>query len=193
VKKHPPVTPNQLTIFRIVLALICPVLIIGYRSFWIDVTVSVAFTVASLTDYWDGYLARKYGLSTNFGKIADPIADKIMILGLMFAFVAQGLYSIEWVIPIAVREIAVTAIRIVRLRRGQVLPAEWAGKMKVGFQILSIAATLFFLMAFDSGLFYAPEPIVLFVFQTFHYVGILLALITTVASGVIFFYRLNSE
>lgn len=185
------ITPNHLTGLRILIALASPLVLMWNRSLASELIVIFAFTIACITDWWDGYLARKKSMVTWAGKIADPLADKLLILGLMFTFASFRLYTIEWILPILMRELAVTVARLVSLRRGRVIPAEWAGKVKVGFQIGSIYATLVFLIAFDSGLFFEPEPIVLFVCQSLHYAGIFLATVVTIASGVIFFHRLG--
>jgi CDP-diacylglycerol---glycerol-3-phosphate 3-phosphatidyltransferase len=185
------ITPNRLTVLRIALAFVSPALLLWNRSMAVEIAVFFIFTVACISDWFDGHLARKHSMITGFGKIADPVADKLMILGLMFVFVSFELYSFEWIFIICVREVAVTVARLRLLARQQVLPAEWAGKIKVGFQIGSVYATLIYLIAFDSGLFYAKEPIVLFLFQTVHYIAILLAALFTVASGLSFFSRLK--
>lgn len=187
------ITPNQLTIFRILIALVSPFVLISGRSLTSEIIVFILFTVACLTDWWDGYLARKRSIITNLGKIADPIADKLLILGLLSTFAYFGLFGFEWVMIIFVREIAVTTARLIRLRQGKTLPAESAGKIKVGFQISSIYAALIFLMLFDSQLFFEPEPYFLFVFQSIYYIAIFLAVLTTVISGILFFQRYDAS
>lgn len=187
------ITPNRLTIFRILIALISPVILIVNRSFASELIVAFLFTVACITDWWDGYLARKKSMITNLGKIADPIADKLLIIGLMFTFAYLELYGYEWVLVIFIREVIVTIARLIKLKQGKVIPAEGAGKIKVGFQIGSIYATLIFVMLFDSGLFFHPEPYFLFVFQSIHYLGIFLAVLTTVISGILFFQRFDES
>ena len=186
-------TPNHLTAIRILIAFLNPILLITHRSFGMDVILFFTFTAACITDWLDGYLARTRSLITTFGKIADPIADKLLILGSMGTFAFLRLYSFEWLVPIVLREGLVTGARLIFLKKGKVIPAESAGKIKVGFQIGSIYATIVFLLAFDSGFFYQEEPVILFFFQTLHYVGIFLAVVVTIWSGVIFFHRLNQK
>lgn len=185
------VTPNRLTVFRVLIASTCPLILFWYRSFVVDLVMLVAFTMACITDWLDGYLARKQSMVTSFGKIVDPIADKLLIVGFMLVFAFFRQYSMEWVLVIMMREISVTSVRLIRLRQGRVLPAERAGKIKVGFQIGSVYATLIYLIAFDSGFFYASEPIFLFILQSIHYLCIFLATLFTVWSGISFFYRLQ--
>ena len=185
------ITPNRLTVFRICIALVSPLLLFWKRIFAVDLVVASAFITACITDWWDGHLARTKSMITQTGKIIDPIADKLLILGLMFTFSLQGLYAFEWVVPVAVREIAVTVVRLVCLKRGRVMPAEFAGKLKVGFQIASVLATLLLIMVIDSGLFFHLHSFFLRGLFFIHYSGIFLANFFTVISGVIFFERLN--
>lgn len=185
------ITPNRLTILRILIAIASPILLIWKRSFEIDLIVTSAFVVACVTDWWDGYLARTKSMITQAGKIIDPIADKLLILGLMFTFSFQGLYALEWVLPIAVREISVTWVRLIHLKQGRVMSAEFAGKLKVGFQIGSVSATLLLMMIIDSGLFFRLHSVILRGLFLIHYLGIFFANIFTIASGIIFFKRLE--
>ncbi len=184
------ITPNQLTAFRILIAIICPFLLIWNRSFLGESIVFVAFTVACITDWWDGHLARTKSMVTWEGKIADPIADKLLILGLMATFSFLKLYSFWWVVPIFVRELTVTTVRLIRLKQGRVIPAEMAGKVKAGVQITSIYFTLWFLMFMHKG-FSESQSFLFSLLQVLHYSGIFLANVITIISGVMFFYRLN--
>lgn len=185
------ITPNHLTGLRILIAFASPLLLIWHRSIVSELIILFLFTIACITDWWDGYLARKKSMVTRIGKLVDPIADKLLILGLMLTFSRFELYTFEWIVFIFMRELTITIARLVNLKKGKVIPAEWAGKVKVGFQIGSIYATLLFLLAFDSGLFWKPAAVILFVFQSIHYLGIFLATIVTMTSGVIFFHRLS--
>lgn len=184
------ITPNRLTMLRFLIALISPPLLVLVRSAISDVIVAVLFTGACITDWLDGYLARKKSLITSAGKILDPLADKLLILGLMVTFVYLRLYPVEWIIPIALREVAVTTARFVRLRGNKVIPAEWAGKVKLGFQIGSIYATLVYLFILDVRLLSEIPWLVTF-FLWLHYVGIILANFFTISSGIKFFQRLE--
>ena len=144
------ITPNVLTLIRILIGVMCPVLLLRYRSFPMDLGVIFAFAVACLTDWWDGHLARTQLMVTRFGKIMDPVADKLLIVGFMSTLSLMKFYPFEWIAPIFVREFAVTMARIVKLGKGDVMPAEWAGKIKVCFQYGSILATLLLMTALDS-------------------------------------------
>jgi CDP-diacylglycerol---glycerol-3-phosphate 3-phosphatidyltransferase len=187
------VTPNQLTAIRFILAVVCPVLLIWNRSIAVEIVTLLLFTIACVTDWLDGYLARKLSLVSKLGKIIDPIADKLLILGIMFVFALFSLYSVELVIVILVREVVVTITRVMRLVKGDVLPAEWAGKIKVGFQITSVYFTFVYLFLTDLELSGKIGSTLLAVSQRAHYLGIYLAVFLTVASGIHFFYRLDQS
>ncbi|HPT72493.1 MAG TPA: CDP-diacylglycerol--glycerol-3-phosphate 3-phosphatidyltransferase [Candidatus Cloacimonadota bacterium] len=136
--------PNLITIFRIIL-----VPVFGYFIFmpskpqgiWWAL---VIFVIASISDYFDGYLARKYNLVTAFGKIMDPLADKILVL---VAMVSLTFVPMHWLNPIiliiiALREIAVTILRDYHAKRNHVIAANIWGKLKTVTQMVGIVAAL---------------------------------------------------
>ena len=134
--------PNALTVMRLILVpifgyflLVAPQTTVNQ---WISATV---FLVAALTDFIDGLWARRYGLITNFGKIADPIADKALIGTALVGLSLIG--DIAWWVTavILVREIAVTLLRFRVIKRG-VIPASRGGKVKTVSQIVAIVAYL---------------------------------------------------
>jgi len=110
----------------------------------------IVFIIASLTDYLDGYIARKSGQITNFGKIMDPIADKILMIAAFLAFVELGLVPAWMVVVIIMREFFITGVRIVAISRGIVLSAEQGGKHKTVSQIAAIFLMLVFIVAKDA-------------------------------------------
>ena len=186
------VTPNQLTLLGILLAFVCPAFLVWHRTVWVETIVVILFTIACITDWWDGYLARAQSKVTSLGKIIDPIADKLLILGVMSVFVWFGLYRIEWILLIFIREFSVSWIRLVRVLKHEVLPAEWAGKLKVGFQIISVYATFIYLIILDSAQFgSAVHPKVWTAVFVFHHAAIALATMMTILSGMLFFRRLG--
>jgi len=141
--------PNILTLSRLVFAalivgLLCQYSLVAY------VAAAVLFAGAALTDFYDGHLAKKSGLTSDFGKIMDPIADKVLILSVFFVLAYTGMVEAWMVVLIAVREICVTASRLRAMSQGQVLAAEKAGKIKTVFQIISISVVLLFLIAEES-------------------------------------------
>lgn len=105
-----------------------------------------AFVLASLTDYWDGRLARESGKVSVFGKIMDPIADKVLTLSAFFSFAAMGLYSIWFAIVVAIRDLWVTGFRFSKPLDSPASSPRQSGKNKTVFQIVFIILVLLFLV-----------------------------------------------
>lgn len=103
----------------------------------------VLFIMAAMTDLFDGMLARKQGLVSNFGKLVDPIADKLLVLSVFTAFVELNRISTYVIVLIAAREFIVTGIRMVAVENGLVIAASWFGKVKTVFQIITLGALMF--------------------------------------------------
>ena len=185
------ITPNRLTILRLFIAVACPPILILSSALSTDYVAVALFTAACITDWWDGHLARKKAMVTSTGAILDPIADKLLILGLMGTFSYLGLYGIEWIVLIAAREILVTWTRFMLLVRGRVVSAEGMGKLKVGIQIVSIYFSFIFLIAGDIYGEWGRGEAALPFFEMLHFIGIALANVITVVSGATFFYRLR--
>jgi len=142
--------PNILTLSRLVFAALIVWLLCQY-SLAAYVAAAVLFAAGALTDFYDGHLAKKSGLTSDFGKIMDPIADKVLMLSVFFALAyTTDKVNAGMVALIAVREICVTASRLRAMSQGQVLAAEKAGKIKTVFQIISICVVLLFLIAEES-------------------------------------------
>ncbi len=129
--------PNKLTLLRIALT---PVFLFLFFAEFVPhnhVFALIVFIIASVTDALDGKIARKNGIITNFGKIADPIADKILTTTVILCFMQIDLCSV-WVILITLaREFTVSAIRIVAASQGEIIPANIYGKIKTVFQMVS--------------------------------------------------------
>lgn len=136
---------NKLTFLRIFLAFFCVGLIL-LDSFYFHLAALVLFMIASLTDFLDGYLARRNNKVTDLGKILDPIADKILVIGVFAAFVEIDLISIWMVIVILLREFIVTSLRLYGLHKNVVLGAQRFGKHKTVSQVAGILIIFFFLI-----------------------------------------------
>ena len=139
--------PNQLTILRIILALVCIYLI------WINtlntiIAALIVFLVATLTDYLDGHIARRKNLITNLGKLLDPIADKILIIGVFLAFLELGIISLWVAIVIISREFIITSLRLIALKQNKILAAEFHGKHKMISQVAAIIIILVIIILF---------------------------------------------
>lgn len=136
--------PNYLTFLRIALIPVFVVLMIDPTPFMVYLATFV-FIVAAITDYIDGYLARKYGWVSDFGKLLDPLADKILVSAALIMLVAQRSDDLgePWVpgwlvVLIMAREIWITGLRAVAAARGRVVAANQGGKVKSGLQMVAI-------------------------------------------------------
>jgi len=130
-------TPNFMTISRIVAVPVIVVLLMS-ESRLFTFMAAVLFSLASITDYFDGYLARTLGLETTLGKILDPLADKLLVSSTLVMLVSLG-FMPGWIACVIIgRELAVTGLRCVLVENGQDVAASWLGKYKVGFQIAAI-------------------------------------------------------
>lgn len=99
---------------------------------------AIIFAAASITDWLDGKIARSQGLVTNFGKFADPLADKMLVMTAFIVLVSQGVVP-SWVAAIIVcRELAVTGLRLLLVEHGEVMAAAWPGKIKTSTQMFAI-------------------------------------------------------
>jgi len=178
--------PNRLTLARLVLT---AGFVIGMQTDQgLSKTIAfVLFVAASVTDYLDGYIARKYQLITDFGKLMDPVADKILTASAFICLVDYGALPAWAVVVIISREFLITGLRSLAAAKGIILPAEKIGKHKTAWQITTI---LFFLLLlsikewfpgsreFEGLLWHVAGPIL---------VGITLVL--TVYSGLGYLWR----
>jgi len=130
--------PNKLTLLRVALIPLC----LLFTMLGLNVLAAALFIIACLTDYLDGYIARKQGIVTNFGRFADPVADKILTLTMMTALLARGDYFWWAAVIVAARELAVDGLRLVAVDQGIVIPAGNLGKVKTNFQFFSILSSL---------------------------------------------------
>jgi len=164
--------PNALTVLRILLV---PVLVVALldesASPWLAAAV---FAVASFTDMVDGYIARARRQITTFGKLMDPVADKLLIIAALVVLVSQDRVPAWIAMVIIAREFAVTVTRLAATGQGVVISANWWGKAKTTVQV----AAIFFAIGFD------PAPVG---------VDILLyvAVAITVVSGIDYFFGLR--
>jgi CDP-diacylglycerol---glycerol-3-phosphate 3-phosphatidyltransferase len=129
--------PNFLTVLRILLVPVLVVALLGQTSDG-DVFAAVVFAAASFTDFVDGYLARTRGSITNFGKLMDPLADKLLVIAALVSLVSLGRLAAWVAMVIIAREFAVTVLRMAASQAGVVMAASMSGKIKTCFQILTI-------------------------------------------------------
>ncbi|MGX7195879.1 CDP-diacylglycerol--glycerol-3-phosphate 3-phosphatidyltransferase [Enterococcus olivae] len=141
--------PNKLTVLRILMIPVF-ILILAVPFDWGSLSVgstellythliaAIIFAVASITDWLDGKIARDRGLVTNFGKFADPLADKMLVMTAFIMLVELG-KAPAWIVAVIVcRELAVTGLRLLLVEGGEVMAAAWPGKVKTATQMLAI-------------------------------------------------------
>ncbi len=143
--------PNLLTLFRIALTFIFMIFLYlpGANA---KLIASLIFCLASITDFFDGYLARKYSMITDLGKLLDPIADKVLVLSAFLAFVEMGIVYAWMIVIIIARELLLTGLRILAANKGIVLSAARAGKHKTVSQMISILVILIYLVLKEAGM-----------------------------------------
>lgn len=130
--------PNQLTMARIIMVpVVMALMLMGY-----EIPALIVFAIASITDFFDGYIARKKNLVSSFGKIMDPLADKLLSFGALICFIQMGIVSVWAPMIIIAREFFVTSMRVVAVSKGKVIAASWWGKIKTNVQMFAIMIAL---------------------------------------------------
>ncbi len=156
---------NKLTVFRITLIpIIVLIYLFPYAQFnitvlrytienvsisYVDIAALVLFSIASFTDFLDGYLARSRGMITVFGKFLDPIADKLLVNTMFILFAAKGIVPVVAVLIMIWRDTIVDAIRMLLSQKGLVMAAGYLGKFKTVAQMLAIVVILLNNMPFE--------------------------------------------
>lgn len=137
--------PNKLTVLRVILTPILLLVMLIDFKFNMGLAL-IIFIVASLTDLFDGKIARKRNLITTFGKFLDPIADKLLIFAAFIGLIGRGcIVGMEWIIFIAiVRELLVASARMLAAADGNVIAADIWGKFKTVAQMTAVIAVMFF-------------------------------------------------
>ncbi|WNZ94275.1 CDP-diacylglycerol--glycerol-3-phosphate 3-phosphatidyltransferase [Streptococcus iniae] len=147
--------PNLLTMLRIIMIpIFLMITSFSQERSW-HIATALIFAVASLTDYLDGYLARKWHVVTNFGKFADPLADKMLVMSAFIMLVGLNLAP-AWVSAIIIcRELAVTGLRLLLVESGgEILAATMPGKIKTATQMFSVIFLLCHWMLLGNILLY---------------------------------------
>ena len=164
-------TANKLTMFRVVLIPVLMALL--YINFSLSSYVAmVVFIVAGLTDIADGYIARRRGQVTDFGKFLDPIADKVLVVAAMLWFVEQGVMPAWVALVVIIREFMVTSLRLIVVgNNGRVIAADIFGKIKTA--VTMVCLTAMFLPLLDWMI----------------YVCLTAITVTTLVSGVVYFIK----
>ncbi len=130
------------------------------------------FIIASLTDYIDGYIARKYKQVSDFGKFLDPLADKLLVIAAMVMFCQWGRFPAWALMIVLTREFAVTGLRLIAVGKGKVIAAGWSGKVKTAGTMIGLCVMMGF-------------PTV----EVLHLIVMLVIVVTTVYSGFEYFIQ----
>lgn len=138
----------------------------GQPGMWMLVSLAI-FIVASLTDFIDGYIARHYNQTTDFGKFLDPLADKLLTIAAMTMFCEWGVFPAWALMIVLTREFAVTGLRLVAVQKGTVIAAGWSGKVKTASTMIGLCA----MMAFP-GIAMLDLTIMLIIVATTLYSGV---------------------
>ena len=109
----------------------------GEAGLWMYVSLAI-FIVASLTDFVDGYIARHYNQTTDFGKFLDPLADKLLTIAAMSVFCQWGVFPAWALMIVLTREFAVSGLRMVASQKGNVIAAGWSGKVKTASTMVGL-------------------------------------------------------
>ena len=132
--------PNRLTTMRMIAVPIVMALILTEHN----ILAFILFAAASITDFLDGYIARKKNMVSSFGKIMDPLADKLLTIGVLICFIQTGLISVWAPMIIISREMFVTSLRVVASAKGKVIAASMWGKVKTNVQMFAIMFAILF-------------------------------------------------
>lgn len=167
-------TASKITLLRVAFIPLYMVLLYlshGAPNLWMWLALAI-FILASLTDYVDGYVARKYNQVSDFGKFLDPLADKLLVIAAMVVLCEWGRFPAWALMLVLTREFAVTGLRLIAVGKGKVIAAGWSGKVKTASTMISLCV----LMAFPTIIWLG---------------GVVTALIvvTTVYSGVEYFVQ----
>ena len=181
--------PNRITLLRIVLTFVF-MFFLFCQGLWAKVLSLLIFTFAALSDLYDGWLANKRNMVTDFGKLMDPIADKILVLAAFAAFVQMQLIEAWMFVIIISREILITSLRLFALNKGRVLAATKVGKHKTASQMVVIFAILVFIVLKEVMLrFFTWNPYWERLFRSGIYILMVLTVCLTLYSGVSYLWN----
>lgn len=180
---------NRITMSRVALTFVF-MFFLFCHGLWAKVASLVVFILAALSDFLDGFIAHRKNMITDFGRLMDPIADKILVLAAFAAFVQIQLIE-AWMFTIIVsREILITSLRLFALNKGKVLSATRAGKHKTVSQMLVIFIILGFIVLKEAMLTYSTwNPLWEKFFRQAIYVLMLITVGLTLYSGISYLWE----
>src|ERR1043165_2117169 len=178
--------PNKLTISRFILTVAFLAVMFSQVRAHQSIAL-VLFVAGGVSDFLDGYIARRHKLITNFGILMDPLADKIMVCSAFIAFVGLGWISAWMVVIIVARELAITGLRLLAASKNVVLAAEGYGKHKTISQIVAIIA----LLVMDASIEWWPwlQAALKWWVPTFAVLALWVTVILTATSGALYLWR----
>jgi len=180
---------NRLTVLRIILTFVFMFFLFGH-SLWAKIISLIVFIFAALSDFFDGRIAQKKNMVTDFGKLMDPIADKILVLAAFAAFVQLQLIEAWMFVLIISREIIITSVRLFALNKGKVLSAARAGKQKTVSQMVVIFVILGFVVFKETMLtFFTWNPEWEKISSQGIYIFMLIAVGVTLYSGLSYLWE----
>ncbi len=137
-------TASKITLARVVMIpayMVTMYLSHGEAGLWMYISLAI-FIVASLTDFVDGYIARHYNQTTDFGKFLDPLADKLLTLAAMTMYCQWGVFPAWALMIVLTREFAVTGLRLIAVGKGNVIAARWSGKVKTASTMIGLCVMM---------------------------------------------------
>ena len=184
------ILPNQLTVLRIALTPAFFILLVYGDLSYNYFIATLIFAMASLTDLYDGYIARKYGTVTKWGTFVDPLADKLITGSALIGFVINGYLSLWMVLIVVARDIVVTLLRLYSLRKNKPLKTEIFAKWKTTFQFLLIAFILIYHNLMNNPFGYTLNPaIVRYINESgFTNAGMFVIVLITLFSGFRYYF-----
>ncbi|MBQ8281501.1 MAG: CDP-diacylglycerol--glycerol-3-phosphate 3-phosphatidyltransferase [Lachnospiraceae bacterium] len=174
--------PNKITIFRVLLIPVFVVLLMVDSIPYYNFLALAVFSIACITDFIDGYIARKYNLVTNFGKFMDPLADKVLVCTAMILLIELGQISSVVVAIIMAREFIISGFRLVASDNGVVIAASYIAKFKTTAQMIMCILMLFTVDESYDNAFFSFIDVMAQVFMW-------IALVLTIASLVDYIYK----
>ena len=169
--------PNKLATLRMIL-IIPFVIILGIAlstnnstlSIFMRIFACIIFVGASITDYYDGQIARKYNLITNLGKLIDPLADKLLVISALTTLTKYNQISLWIVLIIIFRELLITGLRAIVAADGTVIAAETLGKWKTATQMIALTLIVLFPMSYAVNNILLTIPLILTIVSGAEYV-----------------------
>lgn len=185
---------NKLTLLRIILTFVFMFFLsFPFKGIWIlwsKIISSLIFIFAALSDFFDGRIAHKKNMVTDFGRLMDPIADKILVLAAFACFVQLQLIEAWMFVIVISREILITSLRLFAINKGKVLSASKAGKHKTLSQMVVILTILGFIILKEMMLiFFTWNPVWEKLFRRSIYILMLFTVVLTLYSGLSYLWE----